>query len=71
VIGWRRPIAFVNARVAAENGDADAIRFGSRVLAIGERPKRGDVVVDLDGAMVLPGLVNAHDHLELNHYGRI
>jgi cytosine/adenosine deaminase-related metal-dependent hydrolase len=71
VIAWRRPIAFVNARVAAENGDADAIRFGSRVLAIGERPKRGDVVVDLDGAMVLPGLINAHDHLELNHYGRI
>ena len=71
MIAWRRPIAFVNARVAAENGDADAIRFGSRVLAIGERPKRGDVVVDLDGAMVLPGLVNAHDHLELNHYGRI
>jgi len=28
-------------------------------------------VVDLEGAFVLPGLVNAHDHLELNHYGRI
>ena len=32
-------------------------------------PRTGDVVVDLDGAFVLPGLINAHDHLELNHYG--
>jgi cytosine/adenosine deaminase-related metal-dependent hydrolase len=71
MIGWRRPIVFVNARVITESGCADSIRFGSRILAIGEPPRRGDVVVDLQGAMVLPGLVNAHDHLELNHYGRI
>jgi cytosine/adenosine deaminase-related metal-dependent hydrolase len=28
-------------------------------------------VVDVEGAFVLPGLVNAHDHLELNHFGRL
>ncbi len=39
-------------------------------MAIGEPPHRGDTVIDVDGAFVLPGLVNAHDHLELNHYGR-
>jgi cytosine/adenosine deaminase-related metal-dependent hydrolase len=27
--------------------------------------------VGLEGAFVLPGLINAHDHLELNHYGAL
>jgi cytosine/adenosine deaminase-related metal-dependent hydrolase len=68
---WADPVSLVNARVAAGNRLADAIRFSSRVLSIGEPPKRGDTVIDLQGGFVLPGLVNAHDHLELNHYGRI
>jgi cytosine/adenosine deaminase-related metal-dependent hydrolase len=68
---WKSPVSFVNARVVAESGMADSLRIGSRVLAIGEPPRRRDVVVDLDGAFVLPGLINAHDHLELNHYGRL
>jgi cytosine/adenosine deaminase-related metal-dependent hydrolase len=66
---WTRPVSLVNARVAAADGLASSLRFGSRVLAIDARPRRGDVVIDLDGAFVLPGLINAHDHLELNHYG--
>lgn len=68
---WSRAVSFVNARVVAEGGVADSLRFSSRVLAIGDRPRGGDTVVDLQGAVVLPGLVNAHDHLELNHYGRL
>ena len=68
---WANAVSLVNARVAADGGIADSIRFSSRVLSIGERPRRGDTVVDLQGGFVLPGLVNAHDHLELNHYGRI
>lgn len=28
------------------------------------------LTVDLDGCTIFPGLVNAHDHLELNHYPR-
>ena len=27
--------------------------------------------MDVEGAFVLPGLLNAHDHLELNHFGRV
>jgi cytosine/adenosine deaminase-related metal-dependent hydrolase len=68
---WPRTVSFVNARVVTDEGVADSLRFRSRVVGIGERPRRGDSVVDLDGAFVLPGLVNAHDHLELNHYGRL
>ena len=65
------PVSFVNARVVARTGIADSLRFRSSVLGIGDRPRRGDLVFDLEGAVVLPGLVNAHDHLELNHYGRL
>ena len=71
---WANAVSFVNARVVTPGMDAPvaaSIRFSSRVLSIGERPKPHDTVVDLDGAFVLPGLINAHDHLELNHYGRL
>ena len=68
---WANAVSLVNARVAAGERIAESIRFSSRVLSIGERPKRGDTVLDLQGGFVLPGLVNAHDHLELNHYGRL
>jgi cytosine/adenosine deaminase-related metal-dependent hydrolase len=66
---WPRPVAFTNARVVSSHGEASSIRFSRRVLGIGEAPRDGDHVVDLNGAWVLPGLINAHDHLELNHYG--
>jgi cytosine/adenosine deaminase-related metal-dependent hydrolase len=68
---WARPVCFVNARVVAADGPAASLRFSSRVLAIDSPPRKGDTVVDVDGAFVLPGLVNAHDHLELNHYGQL
>jgi len=68
---WARAVTFVNARVVTRDQTATSIRFSSRVLSFDERPKQGDTVVDLGGGFVLPGLVNAHDHLELNHYGRL
>jgi cytosine/adenosine deaminase-related metal-dependent hydrolase len=57
--------------VATEGRIASSIRFSSRILGIDSPPERSDVVVDVEGAFVLPGLVNAHDHLELNHFGRL
>jgi len=66
-----RPIAFVNAQVVTPLGLAPSIRIRSRVLEVGSEPHPHDRVFDLEGAFVLPGLINAHDHLELNHYGSL
>lgn len=71
MLGFTRPVAFVDARVVTPCGLAGSLRFASTILELGAPPRRGDVVVDLAGAFVLPGLINAHDHLELNHYGAL
>lgn len=67
------PVTFVNALVIADEGrvfDSMSIHRG-RVAALGARPQRRDTVVDLERAVVLPGLINAHDHLELNSFARL
>jgi Amidohydrolase family len=66
-----RTVSFINGRVTTPEGPASSIRFAERVLALDAPPHDSDAVVDLEGAFVLPGLINAHDHLELNHYGRL
>lgn len=66
-----RPLCFTNVHILSESGVAESIRFHSRVLALHAPPQRGDKVFDLQGAFVFPGLINAHDHLELNHFGRV
>jgi cytosine/adenosine deaminase-related metal-dependent hydrolase len=76
---WRqaRPLAFVNARVVAPVGAPDGateqtLRVAAgRVAALGGGPEPGDQVIDLDGAFIYPGLINAHDHLELNNFPRL
>ncbi len=42
-----------------------------RIVAIDEPPQRGDVVIDGQGGLLIPGLINAHDHLELNTFKRL
>ncbi|HUE87361.1 MAG TPA: amidohydrolase family protein [Vicinamibacterales bacterium] len=66
-------ITFVNAVVLAGDGRVhSSVRVRRSVVdAIGSPPRRGDRVVDVDGAVVLPGMVNAHDHLELNSFPRL
>jgi len=59
-------ITFVNARLG--RGNTGSLRVeGSRIAAVGLPPEPEDLVLDLRGDRLLPGLINAHDHLQLNH----
>lgn len=55
--------------------DADPTWRGVRDLVIGrgrilERAPHTARIIDCDGLTIVPGFINAHDHLELNHYPR-
>jgi cytosine/adenosine deaminase-related metal-dependent hydrolase len=57
-------LTFINAQL---QGGIGSLRVaGSRIAALGQCPESGDRVVDLQGDRMLPGLINAHDHLQLN-----
>jgi len=58
-------LTFVNAQMSG--GEVSTLRIvGSRIAGLGADPHAGDLVVDLQGDRLLPGLINAHDHLQLN-----
>ncbi|MFQ5407494.1 MAG: amidohydrolase family protein [Anaerolineales bacterium] len=66
------PLTFVNGRIHTPDGPAATLRVRrGHIAALDEKPRRRDRVVDLGGAVVLPGLINAHDHLELNNFPRL
>jgi cytosine/adenosine deaminase-related metal-dependent hydrolase len=58
-----RGVTFVNA---CTDGVASLRTVGSRITALNCNAAAGDPVVDLRGGRLLPGLINAHDHLQLN-----
>src|SRR5262245_17097720 len=62
------PIALVNAAIDSELTTLRVER--ERIVSVGPRPRAGDTIVDLAGDRLLPGLINAHDHLQLNVYPR-
>jgi cytosine/adenosine deaminase-related metal-dependent hydrolase len=66
----RPAISFSNARLSGV--DATTLRVsGGRILSVGEPPSAGDTVIDCHADWLLPGFINAHDHLELNNFDRL
>ena len=63
-------LTLINAQMAI--GEFSTLRIvGSRIAALGADPGDGDRLIDLQGDRVLPGLINAHDHLQLNSLPRL
>src|SRR5438552_2573415 len=63
-------LSFTNARLLGTA--ATTLRVsGERILSVGEPPRAGDMIVDCDSGWLLPGFINAHDHLELNNFDRL
>ncbi len=64
--GAGRPVALTNASM---EGERVCVRIdGGHVAGVNTAPARGDLVVDLHGERLLPGLINAHDHLQFNNF---
>jgi cytosine/adenosine deaminase-related metal-dependent hydrolase len=60
---------FINATIGARRS---SLRMKSGLIdAPSVPPQPGDLVVDLRGDRMLPGLINAHDHLQLNNFPRL
>ncbi|MBL8130931.1 MAG: hypothetical protein JNL42_03665 [Anaerolineae bacterium] len=66
---FRRDYVIVGASIGADGADASGELCISRGRIIETAPRRA-ARIDLSGCVILPALVNAHDHLELNHYPR-
>jgi cytosine/adenosine deaminase-related metal-dependent hydrolase len=62
-------IALLNAATSAFGLTTLRIE-GAKIASVGEPPRHDDQRVDLAGDQLLPGLINAHDHLQLNNLGR-
>jgi cytosine/adenosine deaminase-related metal-dependent hydrolase len=64
-----RGVTLINAQT--NDREFTSVRIlGTRIAALDEDPRPGDSIVDLEGDRVLPGLINAHDHLQLNSLPR-
>ena len=61
------PVTLVNADLGGRRLASLRIR-GARIEGLEATPTGADLVVDLRGDRVLPGLINAHDHLQLNSF---
>ena len=62
-----RAITLLDADI---DGRRSGLRLAGGFIVDGEAPQAADRVVDLRGDRLLPGLINAHDHLALNDHPR-
>lgn len=60
-------LTFINADMGPRHPDSLRVQ-DERIVGIGCPAQAGDIVVDLAGDRLLPGLINAHDHLQLNSF---
>ncbi len=66
-------ITFTNAIVLSHIGPiANSLRIESgKIVSLNEPLRKDDFVFDVSGGLILPGLVNAHDHLAMNNFGKL
>lgn len=58
--------------LGAEGTVASSLRVKNRRLVeIGGAAGKKDTICELDGTLTVPGLINAHDHLDLNSFPRL
>ena len=66
----RPGLCFINAGLRP--GRPGSLRvLGDTIVSLDLPPEPGDRIVDLQGDRLLPGLINAHDHLQLNDLPRL
>jgi len=66
-------IFFKNAIVLNHTGQiANSLRIErDKITALDAPPRKKDFVIDLGGRMIVPGFINAHDHLAMNNFGKL
>lgn len=73
MLGRDTPTLFTNAIIlGADRPFAQSLRVkNGKIDALNVPPQKDDFVFDLTGGLILPGLINAHDHLSINNFRRI
>ena len=66
-------LCLTDVRIYGDRGFlGETIHFrGGVIRGLGGAPERGEAVIQGGGCTLIPGMVNAHDHLQLNNFERL